>query len=171
MFRIVLLFAFITACCSHAVLPLAHHVPAVHTAVVPVGGLYSQGYAGPGHLGYLGSGHLSHGYGALSHGYLDHGYLSHGYGAKPLVHHLLKRSPHLVHPVGHIAPIVVAPAAVSHQSRVDVHTSSPVIAPIVAPPVLHAAPLLHKPLLAPLAPLHYGIGHYGSAYPHWGHYY
>lgn len=83
-------------------------------------------------------GHSAHGLAA--HGLAAHGLAAHG-------HLLQKRS------LGHIsyaAPVIthsIAPAAVSHQSRVDVHTSpasvshayaAPVVAHAVAPVVAHA---------------------------------
>ncbi|KAG7296103.1 hypothetical protein JYU34_021198 [Plutella xylostella] len=77
-------------------------------------------------------------------------------------HHILKRSPHYA--------AALAPVAVSHQSRVDVHTS-PALAPVL--PVVkpyYGSPLLHKAAVLPVA-LPYGHGlHYGSVYPHLGHY-
>lgn len=154
MFRAVVLLACLALCHSHAVLPYAPVVPAVqalHTAplVVPY---------------------------PIYHGYAAHGLYGHGLLAKPLAHHILKRSPHYVAPLApytHVSPIAhVAPVAVSHQSRLDVHTSPAVVAAPVVPvvtPLVHT-PLLHKPLVAPLygAGLH-GLGHYGGVYPHLAH--
>lgn len=161
MFRFVFLLSCIAVCRSHAVLPLV--VPAAHSVHVPLVAPYSYGYG--------------------------HGLLGHGFLAKPLGHHILKRSPHVVAPfahghVGHVVPLApiaqIAPVAVSHQSRLDVH-SAPVIAPVpvvkqIITPVV-AAPLLHKPLLGGYG-LGYGagqggyaggLGHYGYG-AHLGHY-
>ncbi|XP_049874486.1 uncharacterized protein LOC126372680 [Pectinophora gossypiella] len=161
MFRAAVLLACLALCQSHAVLPV---VPAVHTAPLVVAPLH-HGYAG--------------------HDLYGHGLLGHGLVAKPLGHHLWKRSPHYVAPLAHaahgyaVAPVAVAPVAhvapvaVSHQSRVDVHSSPavvaapvlPVIKPVVAPVL--AAPLLHKPLVA--GP-YYGLGgHYAGHYGGLGH--
>lgn len=145
MFRLTVFLACLALCRTHAVLPLV--VPAVHAIHTPLAVPYP----------------LYHGYG--------HGYLGHSLIAKPLAHHIFKRSPHLVAPLAHVvAPI--APVAVSHHSRVDVH-HSPVVAPVVPvvkpvlAPFVPAAPLLHKSVLA--APLPYALGHYGGLYPHLAH--
>ncbi|CAB3259818.1 unnamed protein product [Arctia plantaginis] len=178
------LLATVVLCSSHAVLPLV--APAHHGAVVasvPVHGYAGHGYGGYGFGGYghgygyggldgYGFGHGGHGIGG--HGYTGYGLVGHG------AHHVLKRSPHIVPvPVAHVAPVAqIAPVAVSHQSRLDVHSSPAVVSasvvqPVVAP-VLHAAPLLHKSLVA--APLHFGglygagAGYYGAGHLGYGHY-
>lgn len=199
MFRVVVLLACLVACSAHAVLPLAHTVvaPAPYPHGLGLGlagyaghGFADHGYSSVGHVGYASQGPIGHGYDSL-------GLLGHGHGA----HHILKRSPHFVpvghlggiehggygaYPghlsgVGHLGVVghlgatgheaLIAPVAVSHQSRVDVRSSPahvvtqvlPVVAPVPAP-LIHAAPIQHA------APLHYGGGHYGSAYSHLGHY-
>ncbi|CAH4028725.1 unnamed protein product [Pieris brassicae] len=129
--------------CAFIVLSQGYAVPAAHTVSVPVAVPYvSHGYGGHGYAG--------HGYGwghALGHG-LPH------YG-----HHIWKRSPYYVRTHGSLAPHI-APVAVSHQARVDVHSS-----PVVAVPVI-------KQIVVPFVPLHKPIGHYGGVYghPHLGHY-
>lgn len=204
MLRVAVLFAFVVVCNGHAV-PLvapAHHYPLL-TGYAGHGygghGYGGYGYGGYGHggLGHggLGYGGLSHGaFGGLGHSGLGHaglglgGYSAHGHGllghgllTKSVGHHILKRSPHLVAPlahVAHVAPLAhVAPVAVSHQSRLDVHSSPAVVTSVVQPvvaPVLHAAPLLHKSFVA--GPLHFGGGyggfggfggHYGHGYGHY----
>ncbi|XP_062527181.1 cuticle protein 64-like [Bombyx mori] len=148
MFGLISFLACVAACSSHAVLPL----------VAPAA-IHSTAFVAP---------YPVHGYGG--HGWLGHGSLGHGLPAKPFGHHVLKRSPHLVAPLAHaahVAPIAhVAPVAVSHQSRLDVHTSPavvaapilPVVKPIVAP-VIQAAPLLGKSFVA--SPVLLGAGHLG----------
>ncbi|KAG6442254.1 cuticle protein 16.5 [Manduca sexta] len=63
-----------------------------------------------------------------------------------------------------VPSVVAAPAAVSHQSRVDVHSSPAIVSHAVAAPVIaHAAPvLIHAaaPVLAHSALAHVGHGHY-----------
>ncbi|XP_059053826.1 uncharacterized protein LOC131848088 [Achroia grisella] len=156
------LFACLVLCSSHPILPLV--VPAAHTLHSPIIAPYSQ------------------------QSYIGQGLLGQTLWAKPLGHHILKRSPHLVAPlahgalglgpvapIGHVASVAhIAPVAVSQQSRLDVRTSPAVVAapvvPVVKPiaPVL-AAPLLQKALVA--APLHYGVGHglYGAGLGHYGY--
>ncbi|CAG4950353.1 unnamed protein product [Colias eurytheme] len=152
MFRLLCFCAFLAFCHGYAI-PVAP----LHTVAAPIPVPY-----------------LNHAYGYGGHG-LGHGF-GHGF-AKPLGHHILKRSPHFVEPlahVGHLAPVAthltgLAPLAVSHQERVDVHSAPAIISSIVpivkevVAPVL-AAPILHKPFG------HYGAGAYGSFHPHVGHY-
>lgn len=158
MFHAVVLLACLALCHSHAVVPYAPVVPAVHA-------LHTAPLVVP-YLDY--------------HGYAAHGLYGHGLLAKPLAHHILKRSPHYVAPLApytHVAPIAhVAPVAVSHQSRLDVHTSPAVVAapvlPVVKPvvtPLVHA-PLFHKSLVSPFYGdgLH-GLGYYGGLYPNLAH--
>lgn len=149
MFRAVVIFACLALCHSHAVVPYTPVVPAVHAL-----------HTAPLVVPYP----VHHGYGAQ-------GLYGHGLLTKPLAHHILKRSPHYIAPLApytHVAPIAhVAPVAVSHQSRLDVHTSPVVVAAPVVTPLVHA-PLLHKPVVSPF----YGAGfhgHYGGLYPHLAH--
>ncbi|XP_047993346.1 uncharacterized protein LOC125231812 [Leguminivora glycinivorella] len=132
--RLLLLLACLGLCHGHAVVPV---VPAAHSY---------HGLVAP--------------YPLVHHGYAGHGLLGHGVVAGPVGHHLWKRSPHYVAPLAPLAH--VAPVAVSHQSRVDVHSSPALVAPVL--PV----PLLHKTVVA--SPLHYGAGIHGGLYPHVGHY-
>lgn len=140
MLRVPVLFFCVVVCQGHAVLPIV--VPTVH--LTP----------------------LSHSYGI--HGFAEHGILQHGWLHKP-VHHFVKRSPHLVpldhgtqlgHHIGAVAPAAhITPLAISHHSRLDVHTSPALVAAPILPVVKSVSvPLLHKSFLA--APYHYGIGHY-----------
>lgn len=145
MFRFPVFLACLALCHSHAVYPVV--VPAAHAIHTPLVFPYP-----------------------LLHGYAGQGLLGHGLVAKPLGHHLYKRSPHyapIVHaplaPLAHVAHI--APVAVSHQSRVDFHTSPAFVASSVVPVL--------KTLVAPIVPAtplySHGTGHYGSLYPHTAH--
>lgn len=152
MFRAVVIFACLALCHGHAVLPYAPFVPTVHALhTAPLVVPYPYGYAAQGLYG--------------------HGLLA----KQPLAHHILKRSPHYVSPLApytHVAPIAhVAPVAVSHQSRLDVHTSPAVVAapimPVVKPvvtPFVHAPLGYGKSLVSP-----YGAGLYGGVYPYLAH--
>lgn len=89
------------------------------------------------------------------------GYAGHG-------HYLHKRS--LGHYAYAVPAIVAAPAAVSHQSRVDVISSPAIVSHTIAAPVLaHATPLLAHSALGYAAHGHYlhkrSLGHYAYAAP------
>lgn len=159
------------------------------------GGLGLAGYGGHGLGGYGGLGHggygahelTGYGFGNGGHGLLEHGL------AKPIGHHILKRSPHYVAPVGHLGAVghlgsighlgglgnlggheallaigpVVAPVAVSHQSRLDVRHEPAVVAAPFLPVV--AAPLAYGGLYgADHGAGHYSIGQYGLGHGHYG---
>lgn len=140
MYRILCLIACVALCKGSAVVPLI--VPPVYEIPVPI-------------VSSFGHGHSAFGFG-------------HGYIGKALGHHIHKRSPHLipvdgightsfVENVGHVGQLgsivhlativpaaAITPVAVSHQARVDIH-SSPVVAPIIP---------LGKGLVPILAPVH-----------------
>lgn len=151
MYRVLCFIACVAFCKGTAVLPVI--VTSAHVVPAPILSSYGHGYAGIG--------------------------LGHGLTGKHLGHHILKRSPHLlpvdgvghISSVGHIGAIghegygshganvaplaAVAPVAVSHQARVDIH-SSPVIAPVV--PVVKA----FGPILTAIQPKpHFAVGHHG----------
>nr|XP_026486821.1 cuticle protein 38-like isoform X1 [Vanessa tameamea] len=117
---------------------VAHAAPIV--AAAPVLGAHSLGAPWLGHSAH---GLVAHG--LAGHGLAGHGLAGHG-------HYLKKRS------LGHIAysAPILAPSAVSHQSRVDVISSPAIVSHAVAAPVLShavAAPVVAH-AIAPAAVSH-----------------
>jgi hypothetical protein len=178
MLRFALLLACLALTNSHAVLPLV--VPAVHVTAPYHGYVHGHHYAlDHGHLHGYGHGY-AHSYG---HGHGLHGHGLHGLDHGVVGHHVWKRSPHVVAPYHHeyhghaaVAPVaLVAPSAVSHQSRVDVHSTPAVVAPVlktvVAAPVHGFGHFGHGCYGAGFHGHfdgHYANGHYGHS--HLGHY-
>lgn len=127
MHSVAILLVCLSLCQGHAVLPV---LPSAHWGV----------HAAPIALAP---------YPSVQHGLDGHGYV------EPLLHHVWKRSPHLVSPVAHVAPV-----AVSHQYRHDVHSS---VVPVVKQVIVPATPLLQK-LVHPLPYAH--ELQYGYLHPH-----